>query len=287
MKILPLAADSLGVRSMATLVTGGHASVLIDPGVSLAGTEPGGLAPANVERQAAAVARARIIAAANRCQGVFVTSYGQDHHNLLADCRETLSVFLKTPKNSEEYAAAMTIIGAIKAPGRSIAFADGCAAAFDGLTASCSLGLGAMVVTLRGDERTFVHASSALNRDCDAAQRHIVEQAPDLIYLSGAPLYRLEEEDGSDHDGQVRRACRRALRALLEIGRKTGCRTVVDHELVRTMDYRQLYAPAFSTGTVCTAAEFLNAKEALLEAARGWRQRLEPIHTGGKITAAA
>ncbi|MEK7217219.1 MAG: hypothetical protein AAB289_16670, partial [Chloroflexota bacterium] len=280
-------ADSLGVRSMATMVTGGGVSLLIDPGAALGGLERNDAVPSDAERQAAAAARARIITAASRCDAVFVTSYGPDHHNLLADCRATLPVFLKTPSDAGEYSAARAIIDVIKGPGRSIGFAGGSETAFGALTVGCSAGLSAMAVTVRSEGRTFVHGSSSLNRDCDAGLRHVIGQAPDLVYLSGAPLYRLGE-DNRDSDGEppIRGACRKALRALLELVGRSGCRAVVDHELLRTMDYRQLYAPAFATGRVSTAAEFLNSKETLLEAAR-MSERGALAARGGQVTAAA
>ena len=48
MKIVPLAADSLGVRSMATYVEAGATGVLIDPGATLASMRYG-LPPSSEE----------------------------------------------------------------------------------------------------------------------------------------------------------------------------------------------------------------------------------------------
>ena len=59
MRVMPLAADSLGVRSMATYVEAGALRLLIDPGATLAPRRYG-LDPAPAEEEALARARLRI-----------------------------------------------------------------------------------------------------------------------------------------------------------------------------------------------------------------------------------
>src|SRR5436853_585901 len=63
MRVIPLAAESLGVRSMATYVEAGDLGILIDPGATLAPTRWGlppaeALAPAGWRRRAVGVASA-------------------------------------------------------------------------------------------------------------------------------------------------------------------------------------------------------------------------------------
>src|SRR5688500_12259602 len=72
MKIVPLAAESLGVRSMATYVEVGATSVLIDPGATLAPLRYG-LPPADEEWEALRRANDRISAYAARSQFIFVS----------------------------------------------------------------------------------------------------------------------------------------------------------------------------------------------------------------------
>ena len=74
----PLAADSLGVRSMATYVECGETRVLIDPGAMLAPTRFN-LAPAEEEWEALRRANDRISAYATRASLVFVSHYHEDH----------------------------------------------------------------------------------------------------------------------------------------------------------------------------------------------------------------
>lgn len=250
MKVLPLTADSLGVHSMATLVTGPSGSLLIDPG-ALAGETT---APTDSRLGDLAEARAAVVRAAAQAAAVFVTSYATVHHNLLPDCPSHLPVYLKNPDTVEEFRQARALLAALAAPGRTIAFAGGAALSVAGFEVECCCHAGAMTITVRDGRRTFLHASTSLNhRDCAAVTERIVAAAPDLLYLSGAPLHRLSHP-GLD---EIERALsRRALRSLLHIVRATGCLTLVDHELVRAPDHRRLYAPAFATERVFTVADF-------------------------------
>ena len=78
MRVMPLAADSLGVRSMATYVEAGTLRLLIDPGATLAPRRYG-LDPAPAEEEALARARLRIDAYAVRATHVAVSHFHADH----------------------------------------------------------------------------------------------------------------------------------------------------------------------------------------------------------------
>src|SRR2546421_8806256 len=78
MKVLPLAAESLGVRSMATYVEAADLGILIDPGATLAPTR-WGLPPAESEWEALRRANDRISAYAARAGLIFVSHYHDDH----------------------------------------------------------------------------------------------------------------------------------------------------------------------------------------------------------------
>src|SRR5438105_15858599 len=78
MKVLPLAADSLGVRSMATYVEVADTSILIDPGAMLAPSRFS-LPPAQEEWDAFRRANDRISAYAARPSMIFVSHYHDAH----------------------------------------------------------------------------------------------------------------------------------------------------------------------------------------------------------------
>src|SRR5437868_3496321 len=78
MKVIPLAADSLGVRSMATYVEVADIGILIDPGATLAPSRFN-LPPATEEWDALRRANDRISAYAARASMIFVSHYHDDH----------------------------------------------------------------------------------------------------------------------------------------------------------------------------------------------------------------
>src|SRR5215831_19998844 len=78
LKVVPLAADSLGVRSMATYVECGQTRILIDPGATL-GENRFNLAPTDEEWEALRRTNDRISGYAARAEIVFVSHYHEDH----------------------------------------------------------------------------------------------------------------------------------------------------------------------------------------------------------------
>jgi hypothetical protein len=92
------------------------------------------------------------------------------------------------------------------------------------------------------------------------ATAYLLRERPDLVYLSGPPTY-LETHVGRD-------VLRQGLANLLRLVMETGCRVIVDHHAVRDRRYRDRLGPAFATGRVVTAAEYLGRPDACLEARR-------------------
>src|SRR5881227_2737886 len=97
MKVLPLAAESLGVRSMATYVEVADLGILIDPGATLAPTR-WGLPPAEPEWEALRRANDRISAYAARAALIFVSHYHEDHFRSDPATYAGRTVLVKDPK---------------------------------------------------------------------------------------------------------------------------------------------------------------------------------------------
>jgi predicted metallo-beta-lactamase superfamily hydrolase len=101
MRVMPLAADSLGVRSMATYVEAGPLRLLIDPGATLAPRRYG-LDPAPAEEEALARARLRIDAYAVRATHVAVTHFHADHFRTEPGLYAGRRVWAKDPRRSTD-----------------------------------------------------------------------------------------------------------------------------------------------------------------------------------------
>ena len=80
MRIVPLAADSLGARSMATLVETPDVTILIDPSVRLAPYRYD-LPPHETEEERQRTLWRTIKEAAKRADVLTVSHYHYDHHN--------------------------------------------------------------------------------------------------------------------------------------------------------------------------------------------------------------
>src|SRR5204862_3510903 len=97
MKVVPLAADSLGVRSMATYVEVADLGILIDPGATLAPSRFN-LPPAAEEWDALRRANDRISAYAARASLVFVSHYHDDHFRSDPSTYAGRTVLVKDPR---------------------------------------------------------------------------------------------------------------------------------------------------------------------------------------------
>ncbi len=273
MKIVPLAADSLGARSMATYVECGQTRILIDPGASL-GENRFNLPPSDEEWDALKRANDRISAYATRADMVFVSHYHEDHFRYDPTIYHDKSVWAKDPRRmvrARQAGRAAVLWKALHgrcrldpAEGRRMETPDAV------LTASPPLSHGvdgtelgyvvALTVTDRREGQRFVHASDVQGPLSPVALAYLIRERPDLLYLSGPPAY-LESQIGST-------LIERGIDSLLRIIEATGCRAILDHHALRAADYRERLARLWDTGRVQTAAGFLGLPDAPLEAHR-------------------
>ena len=279
MQVTPLAAESMGVRSMATLVEAGGVRVLIDPGATVA-PQRNGLPPSPEESAALDGANERIIGALCQADAVVVTHYHDDHANLLPYVLSSAALYVKRPAGSGDRRFTVGLFPRLVHTRRSFTEMDASSATLRGLSFTfspafphgkpgCRTG-SVVAVTLRSDEGCFVFASDVQGPVTPEALAWLIDQRPDVVYVSGAPTYRTafarDAEAGAWRPGDVRLAESNLL-ALME---STGCRVIVDHYLARDTHFRRAYAAVFATGRAQTAAEFLGMPERLLEAHRGY-----------------
>ena len=277
MFITPLAADSLGVRSMATLVETQGVRVLIDPGVTIAETRYG-LDPTPDELRAWEEASTSIIGTLCQVDAVAVTHYHDDHANLLPYVLSSTPVFLKTPVSTAEHRFGQEMLPRLYRSNHHVALVDNSSRSVGSVTLAFSPSLphgkpgcragSVMAVAVRSKEGCFVHASDVQGPLSEVAVAWLLRQRPDVLYLSGAPTYRLYYQNERDADSLSVPDVRVARANLLRLMKYTGCDVILDHYLVRDKNFRRLYQEVFATGRVWTAAEFLGVQEQFLEARR-------------------
>ena len=277
MRVMPLAADSLGARSMATYVETGSLRLLIDPGVTVA-PRRFGLGPATEEEEALARARLRIDAYAVRATHVVVSHFHADHFRADPALYAGRQVWAKDPRRmiDRHQAAHGRAFWQMMASHCHLEPADGRQVEFDGVTVRFSPPLphgpdgsefGHVVAVTVDDGTRFVHASDLQGPASPVATGYLLRERPDLVYLSGPPTY-LQAQVGYD-------VVQRGVDNLTRLVGETGCRVIVDHHAVREPRFRERLAQAFDTGRVMTAAQYLGRPDECLEARRPalWARR--------------
>ena len=270
MRVMPLAADSLGVRSMATYVEAGELRLLLDPGATLSPRRYN-LPPTPEEEEALKRALDRIEGYARRATLITVSHYHGDHYRPEPEIYAGRRVWAKEPRRMTDAHQA----------GRGRAFwrdlegrcilepAEGREADYGGVRVKASpplahgrdgSGFGFVVAVTVDDGTRFVHAADVQGPASAVATAYLLRERPDLVYLSGPPTY-LEAQVGRD-------AIRVGVENLLRLVNETGCRVILDHHALRERRYRERLSPVFETGRVVTAAEFLGRRAECLEAYR-------------------
>lgn len=270
MRVMPLAADSLGVRSMATYVEAGELRLLLDPGATLSPRRYG-LAPTPEEEEALKRALDRIEGYARRATLITVSHYHGDHYRPEPELYAGRRVWARDPRRmTDEHQAARGRSFWRALQGQcAVEPAEGRVAEVGGVRVHVSpplahglegSGFGFVVAVTVDDGTRFVHAADVQGPASAVATAYILRERPDLVYLSGPPTY-LEARVGAD-------VVRAGLANLLRLVNEAGCRVIVDHHAVRDRRYRERLGPAFATGRVVTAAEFLGRRDEALEAYR-------------------
>jgi predicted metallo-beta-lactamase superfamily hydrolase len=273
MKVIPLAAESLGVRSMATFVEVGHTGILLDPGATLAPARFG-LPPAEVEWEALRRANDRISAYATRAQIVFVSHYHEDHFRSDPTVYQGRLVLAKDPRRmvqglqarrSQELWRALD--GRAQVAAADVATRDEGAWSLEvspplphGLEGTALGYVVALTIVDHAERERFVFASDVQGPLSPVAAAWVRRQRPTLLYLSGPPSYVQHEVGGEAIEGGIAN--------LLEIVAAGGCRVIMDHHALRDGRWRERFAPLWATGRVQTAAGWCGAEETPLEARR-------------------
>jgi predicted metallo-beta-lactamase superfamily hydrolase len=273
MKIIPLAADSLGVRSMATYVEAGSTGLLLDPGATLAPARYG-LPPSAEEWDALRRANDRISAYATRARYVFVSHYHDDHFRSDPVSYAGRVVLAKDPRRMVTGAQARRAHALWHAlDGKAqVQAADGVTLTTPDLdlkvspplphgTEGTTLGfVVALTVVDYREHQRFVFASDLQGPLSGVAAAWLIQQRPTTLYLSGPPSY-LEREVGTA-------SIDRAVDNLRRVIDATGTRVIMDHYALRDPHSSTRFQSLWETGRVVTAAAHLGADVQSLEARR-------------------
>jgi len=289
MKVIPLGAESLGVRSMATYVEAAGRGILIDPGATLAPSRFG-LPPSDEEWEALRRTNDRISAYAARAETVFVSHYHEDHFRSDPASYMGRRVLVKDPRRMVQglqARRAAELWKTLQEHARVAVADDLIERSMDlvlevspplphGLEATTLGYLVALTIAEPRERERFVFASDVQGPLSAVAAGYLVRQRPTLLYLAGPPSY-VEREVGAA-------VIDRGIDHLMRIVETTGCRVIMDHHALRDVAWRERFARLWETGRVTTAAGYLGLPEAALESRRAelWGRVRKPLAASGR-----
>jgi len=286
-EVEPIAFDSMGTRSMATLVRTGDLTVLIDPGVSLAPIRYG-LPPHPIEVERMEEHHDAIVRAAREADVLVVTHYHYDHH--MPDEPEIFEgkiALIKHPRekiNMSQRRRAAYFLGVLEGFPRQIEEADGREFRFGQTRIRFSqpvyhgtnprLGYVIEVCIEHGGDK-FVFTSDVEGPSLEDQVGFILEEKPDLVFLDGPMTYML----GYRYSAKSLQASVENMIKMLEAGVQT---LIVDHHFLRDLAYRERIGPVYEAARdhgarVITAAEFAGKPIEMLEAHRKELYEQHPV----------
>ena len=286
MKVIPLAFESFGVRSMATFVETDQ-KILIDPGTSIA-PKRFGYPPWKNEFEALYKTRARIEEYAEKANIITISHYHHDHYTpfelgkfldsspkAAEKIYQGKRLFIKHPTsniNKSQQKRAALFLKNLKHLNCKVSYADGESFEIGDTVIKFSNPLShgpkgsklgyVVAVTIRWNGKRFMHASDVQGPISDEAKQVILDEKPDMLVLSGPPIYL--------QGFAIERAeIENARKNLIEISKKIP-KVVVDHHLLRDLRYFNFIKSVQeeSKGEILVASEIIGKEPNLLEARR-------------------
>ncbi|MFB6266248.1 MAG: MBL fold metallo-hydrolase [Halodesulfurarchaeum sp.] len=299
MEVTPLAADSMGVRSLAMGIEAAGETVLVDPGASL-GPRRDGKRPHPEEYRTLKERSESIQAWGDRADVILVTHYHFDHYvpsfenwryNWSSEDRsrrlfEDVTVLAKHTTESINYSQRKRgyyfdrVCEDVSDDQR---YVDGATVEWGDLVldfsepvphgpAETDLG-DVLMVAIEGLDETVVYTSDVQGPVVDASREWILERDPDLVIVDGPPTYLSEETFAPP----ARRSARTNMAALAR-----EADLIVDHHLLRDGAYEAYLEPVFEAARehgrqLQTAAAFRGESNRLLEARRAELHEESPV----------
>jgi len=281
MNLLLLAAESLGVRSMATAIDTTAGKICIDPAAAL-GPSRFGLPPHKREERALKNSLATICQATRDAQFIVITHYHYDHFLPETDIYSKKIIFAKSIKKNinknqkqrgtdfaERWKQVSTIVysdDSIHNLGdTTIHFSP----PFPHGPRGTRLGFTTMVTV--EDKQTIIYTSDVQGPIDSDAVTYIINQHPDFIIADGPPTYLAGWRFSHDN-------IRCAERNLMAIMEQTDSCLILDHHLLRDENYIRWLPNLYREygERIQTYAEYNGTQNQLLESQRKRLWKEEP-----------
>lgn len=273
MKVKPLFSDSMGVRSMATVVELSKEKIFIDASAAL-GPYRYGLPPHSLEIEALMETKMRIAEIARKCEYFVITHYHYDHYDPDENFYEGKKIFAKridsninkSQQNRGKY------FKEIFNERADIFYCDDTQHEIGGYKIKFSppfphgpegIKLGYVVMVSIERNEKLLYASDVQGPVYEKTKDYIINEMPDLLIMDGPPSYFLGWRFSQEN-------LLKAEENLIEIIEKTDCNLILDHHLLRDLNYRARMKNLYENydEKIKTFAEWNGKKNNLLEAKR-------------------
>jgi predicted metallo-beta-lactamase superfamily hydrolase len=274
-----LAFDSMGVRSMATVIETKDLRLMIDPGVALAPYRYG-LPPHPLEIKRLNEVWSVIEERLADCSHVIITHYHYDHHEPeSAHLLVNKAVYVKHPTQSINFSQrrrAAFFLSKISEAGGSYEYADGREIKVGSTNIRVSepvphgtdsrLGYVVMVAVCDGEEKVL-YTSDVEGPSLESQLEVILRERASTLIIDGPMTYMLGYRYSYE-------SLERSINNLIRIVRETPVRVMIlEHHLLRDLDYKRKIEPVIREAEakgvkLLSAAEFEGKPVEMLEARR-------------------
>jgi len=265
MEVKFLCSDSQGVRSMALFIDSGI-RISIDPSASL-GPYRYGLRPTEVEYKKLMECKKKIRKIAKESDVIIITHYHYDHYDPEEDFYDR-RLIIKDPVNNinrSQKIRADYFINKIK----NYEIADSMVYDISGTSIKFSppfhhgnekSRLGYVVSVVVEKNKKILFTSDVEGPIVESVAEYIIKENPDIVIIDGPPTYFLGYKF-SQIDLE------RSSENLKKISREID-KVVLDHHLLRDLNYRERLSDVYKRGNVFTYAEMNGEEINMLEAHR-------------------
>ena len=274
MKIIPIASDSLGVRSMATYVETKDCKIFIDPSAAL-GPKRYGLPPHKKEFDMLYKMKKKIAKIAKDCDVLTISHYHYDHHDPNETFYDGKKVFAKDISkniNKSQTQRGKTFKEIVENKCELIYSDDSKHKIGDTeiifsppfFHGPSNIILGYVIMTTINDgERKVLHASDVQGPVTEDAAKYIINQKPDLLIMDGPPTIFLGWKFSQKH-------LEDSSNNLIKIIKKIDCEIILDHHLLRDIKYKEVFPEPYKIAEkrIKTFAEYLGMENNTLESYR-------------------
>ncbi|NOY11006.1 MAG: hypothetical protein GXO67_02745 [Archaeoglobi archaeon] len=277
MKIVPIAFDSMGARSMATYVETGDVRIFIDPSVAL-GPRRYGLPPHRLELRRKEELWERIKEYLQKSDVVVITHYHYDHHNPAeVELLEGKRVLVKHPEeriNRSQMGRARKFLKPLReiadveyADGKSVEIGDTLIEFSPAVPHGTDPRLGYVVMVMIDDgKERFIHTSDVEGASLEEQIGWLRERDAEIVFMDGPMTYML----GYRFSETSLEKSVENVSSLMGGELKT---IVLDHHLTRDLAWRERVSEIIERGeelgvSVESAATIAGLDEELLEARR-------------------